>query len=468
MDRRENVEAEPGGAGAGPGDAPGTTMGLPRAAVLASAQDAVARGPGPAAPSPGGRADAPRPAPAGAADAPVPARKRGRKRFIAIGLVMAALGAGGYFGYNWWTVGRFHVATDDAYVRADMTILASKVSGYVTSVKVVNNQSVTAGELIAKIDDGDYVLAAQSARGKMATQQATVARIAEQTKAAQASVDQAQALIPANQADLVRTAAELERQNQLAQRDYASQQKLETARADRARADAGVKGAQAGLAAAKANVAVLNAQRVEAEHLLAELKTAVAKAERDLSFTEIRAPIDGTIGNKAVQVGQFVQPGVRLAALVPLDAVYVDANFKETQLARLRPGQAVEITVDAFPDRSFAAVVESMSPASGALFSLLPPDNATGNFTKIVQRVPVRLRLKPEATAEHVLRPGMSVVATVSVKDGETSPTGRLAHNEPQVQPRDEPPPAAADQAAAKAAPSPPAAEPKKAPVASR
>src|SRR5262249_7956337 len=183
------------------------------------------------------------------------------------------------------------------------------------------------------------------------------------------------------------------RHDALATKPVASQQALEQAIANRDQADAGVKNAQAALDAAQANVAVLKAQQQEAARTLDELKTAQAKAERDLSFTTIRALIDGVIGNRAMQVGDYVQTGQRLAAVVPLNAVYSDANFKETQLAGLRPGQKVAISVDALPGRTIQGTVESVSPASGSVFSLLPADNATGNFTKIVQRLPVRIRV---------------------------------------------------------------------------
>ena len=182
---------------------------------------------------------------------------------------------------------------------------------------------------------------------------------------------------------------------------------------------------------AAANVDVLKGQQQEAISTLDELKTALAKAERDLSFTVIHAPIDGVIGNRAMQTGDYVQIGQRLASLVPLDEVYVNANFKETQLARLRPGQQASIAVDALPEHAIEGTVESFSPASGAVFSLLPPDNATGNFTKIVQRLPVRIRVPAAVAREGLLRPGMSVVVSVNTKatadDGAAPPAQSAA-----------------------------------------
>ena len=198
--------------------------------------------------------------------------------------------------------------------------------------------------------------------------------------------------------------------------DFASRQALEAAQAARDQSAAAVLSAKAALTAAGANVEVFKAQRLEAQGALKQLQTSLEKARRDLSFAVIRAPFDGVIGNRAVQVGGYVQPGQRLAALVPLSAVYVDANFKETQLGDLRPGQPVDIRVDAVPGRSFVGTVASLAPASGSVFSLLPPENATGNFTKVVQRIPVRIQLKLGKDEQGLLRPGMSVVVHVNTR----------------------------------------------------
>jgi membrane fusion protein, multidrug efflux system len=330
------------------------------------------------------------------------------------------LAAGGWYADYWLTVGRFIVSTDDAYVHADATTLAAKVAGYVSAIDVADNTQVHAGEVIARIDDGDYRLALDTARDKVATQQATVARIGKQIEAQRASVGQAKAQLASAQAAAIRTESELKRQQDLEAREFASRQTLEQAQANRDQAAAGVQSAQAALDSATVGVEVLAAQRQEATRQLQELNTALAKAERDLSFTVIRAPIDGAIGNRAMQLGDYVQTGQRLASLVPLTEVYIDANFKETQLARLRPGQPVSISVDALGDSDITGTVQSVSPASGSVFSLLPPDNATGNFTKIVQRLAVRIRLPADVAEQRLLRPGMSVVASVNTKPGAT------------------------------------------------
>ncbi len=346
-----------------------------------------------------------------------PARASRRKTVFGAIAAVAAVAAG-WFGYNWWTVGRFTVSTDDAYVQAYNTTLAAKVSGYLASVPVTDNTAVRTGDVIATIDDGDYKLAVDSARDKVATQEATIARIGHQIAAQQAAVEQAKTQLLSAQAAATRTELELDRQNLLVARDASSRQLLEQAQANRDQAIAAVQGARAAIDSAAATVDVLKGQQQEAAGTLAELKTALAKAERDLSFTVIRAPIDGVIGNRAVQTGDFVQTGQRLASLVPLDEVYVNANFKETQLAHLRPGQPVTVAVDALPEHSFQGTVESFSPASGSVFSLLPPDNATGNFTKIVQRLPVRIHVPAAVARQGILRPGLSVVVSVNTKAG--------------------------------------------------
>jgi len=357
--------------------------------------------------------------------------KRPLKKLILLAVLAAALAGGAYEGWQWWTVGRFFVATDDAYVQADISVLAAKVPGYLEAVPVVNGLSVKKGAVIAKLDDGDYRLALQAAQDKLATQESTIARIGRQAEAAQAQVAQAAAQLDGTRADAVRAQADFTRATQM-QADYVAKSRIDQTRADRDRTEASVKAMEAGLVAARANVDVLQAQRREAESLAAELRTAVDRARRDLDFTVIRAPFDGVVGNKAVEAGAYVSPGTRIAALVPLQSVRIDANFKETQVQRMRPGQPVTVTVDAYPDREIHAVVESFSPASGSVFSLLPPDNATGNFTKIVQRLPVRVRVPEDVAREGLLRPGLSAVVRVDTRAGaDRSVLDRAARERP-------------------------------------
>ena len=365
-----------------------------------------------------------------------PRRRRSPRTFVLRAVALAALGYGGSWGYNWLTEGRFLVSTDDAYVGADTAVISAKVAGHIVEVAVDANQPVHAGDLLARIDDGDYRLAVDAARAKIATQDATIARIGRQIAAQDAGIAQAAAQVASTQAqaegaeaDEKRAALEFDRSQKLADANFGSQQRLEQATADRARSAAARAGAlaaksaaEAALAGAKDAAEVLKAQQIEAVRARGELVAAEETAERNLSFTEIRAPFDGVVGNKAIEIGQFAQPGTRLLALVPLQSAYVDANFKETQLDGIRPGQRVDLVVDSFAGRSVPGVVVSIAPASGAQFSLLPPDNATGNFTKVVQRITVRIAVAPEALAREALRPGLSVIATVHTRDESRPP----------------------------------------------
>ena len=367
-----------------------------------------------------------------AAEAQATARPpRSPRRFILPVILLAALGYGGHFAYDWFVEGRFLVTTDDAYVGADTAIIAAKVAAHVAEVAVDENAFVHAGDLLVRLDGGDYRLAVDAAKAKIATQDATIARIGRQIEAQDAAIAQAAAQVGAAaaqqqgaEADQQRAALEFDRSQKLAETNFGSQQRLEQAAADRARTAAAAAGAnaakasaEAALSGAKDNLDVLKAQQTEAVRVRGELATAEEKAERDLSFTEIRAPFDGVVGNKAVEVGQYAQPGTRLLALIPLTSAYVDANFKETQLDSIHPGQKVDIAVDSYGGRVISGVVASIAPASGAEFSLLPPDNATGNFTKVVQRIAVRIAVDPEALKEGTLRPGLSVVASVRTRD---------------------------------------------------
>lgn len=367
------------------------------------------------------------PVPAGAvstARAPQPAepaadakRKRGAfRRFVLPVIVAALLAGGGWYGYHWWTIGRFIESTEDAYVQAHMAIVSPRIPGYVSAVTVEDNAAVKAGDPLVMLDDADERLAVQTAENRIATQQATIARIDKQILAARAQLAQATAQLRSARAVAARAEADYKRYTSLTRGDVVSQRQIDQARAEREQANAGVSAAEAGVAGAEANVAVLEAQRQEAERTLAGYRTQLEKAKLDLAHTVVRAPFDGIVGNRAVQVGEYVQPGQRLLALVPLHHVYVDANFKETQLARIEPGQKATISVDAFPDHDITGEVMSVAPASGAQFSLLPPENATGNFTKIVQRVPVRIRVPDEVAGRNLLRPGLSVVVEVDTR----------------------------------------------------
>ncbi len=350
------------------------------------------------------------------------APKRKRRGFVLPLVALAVLGGGGYEGYRWFVEGRFIVSTDDAYVKADMSTIAAKVAGYVTAVPIVQNVHVAKGEVLATIDDGDYRNAVDAAQAKIDTQDATIARFGRQVQAQQATVDQAKAQRDAAKADAVRTGIEFDRATRLMQSTFGTQQRLDQALADRDRTVASLASAAAAVMSAESGADVLRAQQLEATKVRGELVTSLDRAKRDLSFTVLRAPFDGVVGNKSVEPGQYVQTGTRLLSLVPLDSVYVEANFKETQLDRLKSGQKVTIKPDALSSRSIEGTLESVAPASGAEFSMLPPENATGNFTKIVQRVPVRIKVPTIVAEEGVLRPGLSVEVEVHTRDESTPP----------------------------------------------
>ena len=362
----------------------------------------------------------PKAPPAAPAAAPR-AKGGGRRRVIVSVLALLALAGGGWWGYNYFTVGRFMVSTDDAYVGGDIATISPKVSGYVAAVNVVANQKVKAGDPLVTLDNGDYTIARDQAQAAIDTQHLTLARIDAQIEGARAAVTQAEAQKTAAVAAQHNAALAQQRAKSLTASAVGTQATLDAAQAALDQANANVTAADAAIASANANVSVLEGQRAEAASQLKTQQLALDKANRDLGFTVLRAPYDGIVGNLAVQKGDLVSAGVRLAALVPSDALYVDANFKETQLKRLVPGEKVLIHVDADEGDPIVGTVQSIAPASGSVFSLLPAENATGNFTKVVQRVPVRIALPKAALDSGKLRAGLSVVVDA---DTRTIPAG--------------------------------------------
>ena len=338
----------------------------------------------------------------------------GRKRVVLGGIAaVALLGAAGA-GWNWWTDWRFLESTDDAYVLADIATVSAKVAGYVRELPVDNNQPVKAGDVLAVLDDTDYRARADQAAAGVDAQRAALASNDARLVWQGSVIEQARAGIVSAEAELRRAKLELDRSDTLAAKAWATRQRLEVAVADRAKAEAALSHARASLTAETDQLGVLQAQRRETEAALRQAEAQLALARDDLGHTVIRAPLDGVVGNRMAQLGVLARPGVQLMAVVPLGALYVDANFKETQLRHMRPGQVVRLAVDAFPDLDLVGRVGSLAPASGSRFSLLPPENATGNFTKIVQRVPVRILLPPSSG----LRPGLSVTVTVDTRGG--------------------------------------------------
>ena len=338
-----------------------------------------------------------------------------RKRLLLV-LLPLVLAAGLYGGWKWWRVWRFEQSTDDAYIASDVTIIAPTVEGTLKEILVRDNEQVQANQILFRIDDADFVARVDQAEAAVASEDAAAGTLDNRHELQLAMIDQAEANLEAAKVELSR--AELDRQRYLSllTSDVATKQRFETAEADAQKATAAVARARAALAAERQQLVVIDAQKHEAEARRANAKAALQLARNQLDDTIIRAPIAGIVGNRAGQIGQYVKPGTQLMSLVPLPYVYVTANFKETQLTLMRPGQPAEISVDAYPDQSITGHVESFAPGSGAEFSLLPPDNATGNFTKIVQRVPVRIALPPDNPLAALLRPGLSVEVTVDTR----------------------------------------------------
>ncbi|TPI18584.1 MULTISPECIES: HlyD family secretion protein [unclassified Mesorhizobium] len=357
-----------------------------------------------------------------AADAPAK-KKRSVRSFLLPIIGLALLGAGSWYGYDYWTDGRFMIATDDAYVQADMSFVSPKISGYIDKVLVSENQQVKAGDPLFVIDNGDYKIAVAQAEAQIATLSKTLDRIDAQTKAAQASLSQAEAQKVADQAAADNAARAQVRAAQLLKTHVGTQAQLDDAQTALDQAKAALVGADAQIAAAQANIGVLEAQRAESASTLASLQLTRDKAQRDLSFTVLKAPYDGVVGNRSVEQGDLVSPGQKLAVVVPMDKLYIVGNFKETQLGRMVPGEKVRITVDAIDGQTFEGTVSSLAPASGAVFSLLPPENATGNFTKVVQRVPVRIDVPADVLKTGKLRAGLSVVVAVDSRTAPASTT---------------------------------------------
>src|SRR6266852_3784484 len=339
-----------------------------------------------------------------------------RKKLV-LGLAVVALALGGTGGWHWWTVLRFRQSTDDAYVQSDVSVISPKIEGYIKKVRVADNQEVAEGAILFVIDDRDFKAKVAQAEAAVATAEATIATYESRLKLQQAMIDQAAAVLKSAEADLSRAQQDYKRYSTLMTSDFASRQRFEQAEADARKAEAALAKSRAALAAEQNQLAVLRSQQREEEAKLQQARANLQLARNDLENTVIRAPVSGVVGNRAGQVGQYAKPGTQLLSLVPLSRLYVTANFKETQLTHMRPGQLAEVAVDAYPNRTLEGRIESFAPASGAQFSLLPPDNATGNFTKIVQRVPVRIALPVNNPLAGLLRPGLSVTVTIDIRD---------------------------------------------------
>ena len=322
--------------------------------------------------------------------------------------------------FDAWTGNAAIQTTNDAYVRADLTRLSTRVAGEVLTVAVSDFQRVKAGDLLVQIDPADYAAQVAQAEAGVAAAQAALDNLGNQVELQYATIAQTEAQQVSAIAQQVETQQEQVRQQSLSQTESGTRQKLEQATAAYAKAQADVQASRAVVAAQRHQMEVLAGTKKQRAADLEGAKATLAAVRLKLGYTKIVAPFDGVTGERQVQSGDYVNIGTNLINVVPLPNVYVIANYKETQLTRVKPGQPVEITVDSFPDQKLRGRVERISPASGSQFALLPPDNATGNFTKVVQRVPVRIQFDNNQPLLDRLLPGMSVVTNINTVEAAT------------------------------------------------
>ncbi len=323
--------------------------------------------------------------------------------------------AGGIYGWRWWTVGRFEESTDNAYVEADTAVIASRVAGYVESVAVTDNQPVRAGQPLFTLDPRDYDAAAARARADVAQARAGLVTVGATTTTEGDTIAADRAEVTAARAQLAQAQADLARIAPVYRQGFATKGTYDAAVAAAASRAADLARAQATVTAQGSRRTATASQSGGARAQIAAADAALEQAGLNTGYTHVTAPIDGVVGNRSVRVGEYVKAGQQTMVIVPLAAAYLVANFKETQVARMAPGQRVNLTADAFPDAKLTGKVESLSPASGSEYSILPPENATGNFTKIVQRIPIRIAIDRPLPPGVRLAPGMSVKATVLI-----------------------------------------------------
>jgi membrane fusion protein (multidrug efflux system) len=321
-----------------------------------------------------------------------------------------------------WVGSRVRQTTDDAFVRGDITPLSAKVEGYVRNVAVTDFQEVKTGDLLIQIDDEDFQARVAQAEADLLGAEAAIANLKARKSLQHAQIIEAESTIAATQADVERTKQEAVRQRALLATTYGTQQKVEQAIADEKRFEATLARNQAELDGQRREMAVLDTQESQLRADAKAKKALLDLAKINLGYTRIVAPIDGMVGERGIRTGQYVRAGTQVISVVPLQNVWVVANYKETQLTRVAIGQKAEITIDTFPGTVITGHVDSISPASGSQFSLLPPDNATGNFTKVVQRIPVKIVVDSGDPLAGRLRPGMSVVATIITDAGPAKP----------------------------------------------
>ncbi|VVE73130.1 multidrug ABC transporter permease [Pandoraea captiosa] len=354
-----------------------------------------------------------------------------RRKRILLGALALGVVAGLGWGAHWWFVGRFIESTDDAYLQADSMTVAPKVGGYVTEVLVRDNETVSVGQPLVRLDARQYQAAYDEAAATVVAREADVARAQAELSQHAAAIAQARAELDSARANAAYSAGQVSRYAPLVATGAETDERLAELRNTSTRAQASLKSNEASLQSAERQTDTLTAALAQAKAQLAVAQASARKAELDLADTVVKSTLAGRVGDRAVRVGQFAQPGTRLLTVVPVQNVYLTANFKETQVGHMRPGQPVTIHVDALPGERIHGVVDSLSPGTGSQFALLPAQNATGNFTKIVQRVPVRIRLDAPESMRAVLLPGLSVTADVDTHGAAASSTPATSATSP-------------------------------------
>ncbi|SDH41527.1 HlyD family secretion protein [Pseudomonas panipatensis] len=334
------------------------------------------------------------------------------QRRLTVFLVLLCLVAAAFLG-RWYFIGRFVESTDNAYVQGEITRIASQLGARIDQVLVSDNQHVDKGQLLVKLEAADFQLALERAKAALATHEAELVEARSKLKSQSSAIAASEADLNASQATFGRTQIDLGRAQALRKPGYVSEERVTTLTADTHVARSQVAKAEADLQAQRIQVDALNADIKRLQAQIDSARTEIAQAEINLARTEIRAPVSGLIGQRSARVGQYVQVGTQLLSLVPDEGIWVQANFKETQIGKMRPGQKATLILDSFSDTPIEGRVESLFAASGAQFSLLPPDNATGNFTKVVQRIPVKITFAGDTPLKGLIRPGMSVEAEV-------------------------------------------------------
>ncbi|WP_186041604.1 HlyD family secretion protein [Burkholderia gladioli] len=343
-------------------------------------------------------------------DAP---RKRRIIPFVILTVVV--IGAVGY-GIYWWLSGRFYESTDDAYVGGNVTVISPRVSGYVARVLVADNALVHAGQPLIALDPADFTARLDAAQAEVDAAKAALTRLDAQHQLVEADIAQAQAQADVDTASLQFANRDAERYSNLAESHSGTQQDAQRAQTSLDQARARVRASAAEVNAQRRQLTVIEAQKVEAQARVEQAQAAMRNARLDNGYTTLYAPVDGYVGNRSAHPGTYVAAGTQLMSLVPAKGLWIDANFKEDQIRHMRMGQAVEIEADVDSGLKIEGHVESLAPATGSVFSVIPAQNATGNFTKIVQRVPVRIALDPAVASVGALRAGLSVVATVDTR----------------------------------------------------